>query len=226
MADVLETPDTEAGSPRVRTVNIGQADAHTWGGTTETTAIVKAAVHGQVKVGSDGLVGDDRADRVHHGGPYHAVYAYAAEDYQWWSAELGRDLPDGYFGDNLTVVGIDLSKSCIGDRWDIGTTTFEVCGPRIPCQTFARRVGEPKWVKRFTKRGHVGAYLRVVTEGSVQEGDAIAVTPVLATDNPTFVTVMEAFRAMTTEQARMPMLAEVAALPAEVRARAVAASVQ
>jgi MOSC domain-containing protein YiiM len=33
-----------------------------------------------VAVGSTGLAGDEQADRVNHGGPYKAAYAYACED--------------------------------------------------------------------------------------------------------------------------------------------------
>ena len=34
-----------------------------------------------------GVDGDEQADRVNHGGPYKAVYAYASEDAAFWAAE-------------------------------------------------------------------------------------------------------------------------------------------
>jgi MOSC domain-containing protein YiiM len=50
-----------------------------------------------------GVVGDQIFDVAHHGGDDQAVYAYAREDYDWWQQELGRDLPGGLFGENLTT---------------------------------------------------------------------------------------------------------------------------
>ena len=54
------------------------------------------------------VAGDDQADRRVHGGETKAVYAYAAEDYDWWTGELGRPVGPGTFGDNLTLAGVDL----------------------------------------------------------------------------------------------------------------------
>ena len=56
-----------------------------------------------------GLVGDQIFDIDHHGGDDQAVYAYAREDYDWWERRLGRTLPGGVFGDNLTTADVDVS---------------------------------------------------------------------------------------------------------------------
>ena len=58
------------------------------------TAIDKRPVAGPVEVTSTGLAGDRQVDRA-HGGPDKAVYAYASEDAEWWSAELGHRGPSG-----------------------------------------------------------------------------------------------------------------------------------
>lgn len=52
---------------------------------------------------------------------------------------------------------------------------LEVCGPRIPCGTFALRMGEKGWLKRFTRIGKSGAYLAIETGGTVRPGDRIEV---------------------------------------------------
>jgi MOSC domain-containing protein YiiM len=207
--------------PRLVSVNVGRPTTHTWGGKVERTAIVKAPVTDLVDVGWDGLAGDGRASPA-HAGPYHAVYAYAAEDYAAWSVTLGRDLPPGMFGENLTVAGVDLSGALLGDRWRVGTSVLEVCGPRIPCQTFARRIGEPHWVRRFTEYGATGCYLRVIEVGVLQAADDVEVEPVAEARNPAGVSVLTSFRALTTERGSLPLLADVDALPPEVRAEAVA----
>ena len=109
-----------------------------------------------------------------HGGEDQALYAYSQADADYWAAELGRDIPPGYFGENLRVAGLDATNAVIGERWKIGLDVeVEVTSPRRPCSTFQRRVGEPHWVKRFTEAGRVGAYLRVVRPGTIQAGDHI-----------------------------------------------------
>ncbi|HEU5391301.1 MAG TPA: MOSC domain-containing protein [Streptosporangiaceae bacterium] len=81
----------------------------------------------------------------------------------------------GQFGENLTTQGLDLTGTLVGERWRIGGTVVQATSPRIPCATFAHRMGEPKWVKRFTARGAAGTYLRVVVPGEISAGDRIEV---------------------------------------------------
>ena len=145
-----------------------------------TTAIDKRPVDGPVKVGRLGLYADVQTDRTHHGGEVKAVYAYAAEDADWWAEQLGRDIPPGLFGENLRVAGLDVSSARVGERWRIGDdVVLEVTLPRTPCMTFARWMGEEHngWVRRFSDARRLGAYLRVVSTGVVNAGDPIEVVP-------------------------------------------------
>lgn len=149
-------------------------------GTVGTTAIDKQPVAGAVKVGKLGLFADVQADRKHHGGEEQAVYAYAAEDADWWAEQLGRDIPPGLFGENLRVEGLEVSNARVGERWKVGdSVVLEVTVPRTPCMTFARWMGEENngWVRRFSDARRLGTYLRVVTTGSVKAGDPIEVIP-------------------------------------------------
>ncbi|HQG16134.1 MAG TPA: MOSC domain-containing protein [Ornithinibacter sp.] len=122
-----------------------------------------------------GVLGDDVVSRKHHGGSQQAVYAVAREELDWWGAELGRDLRDGMFGENLTTLGLDVDAAVVGQRWTVGSAVLEVTGPRIPCATFAAWMGERGWVRRFTERGRTGAYLAVVEPGVLSVGDIIEV---------------------------------------------------
>lgn len=142
------------------------------------TAIDKRPVDGPVRVATSGLSGDYVCDTQFHGGRNKAVYAYGAEEAHRWAAELARDLPAGWFGENLRVSGVATTDAVIGTRWCIGTAVLEVTEPRVPCGTFAHWSGEPQWVKRFTARADVGAYLRVVTPGQLQWGDPVEVLSV------------------------------------------------
>lgn len=143
------------------------------------TAIDKRAVEGEAKVTRFGLRGDVQADRKDHGGLDKALYAYSEEDAEFWEAELGRELPAGWFGENLRIEGLDLNNARIGEQWAIGSTVVvEVTMPRTPCQTFARWVGgddERGWVKRFSDARRLGAYLSVVHTGSISAGDEVTV---------------------------------------------------
>lgn len=127
--------------------------------------------------GVSGVEGDFVGNGRHHGGSGQAVYAVAREELDHWADELARDLPAGIFGENLTTQGIDVDAAEVGDVWRVGTAVLEVSGPRVPCATFAARMGEKGWVRRFAERGRSGAYLRVVEPGEIRPGDEIRVAP-------------------------------------------------
>jgi MOSC domain-containing protein YiiM len=146
------------------------------------TAIDKRPVEGKVKVTPYGLLGDVQADRKNHGGLEQAIYVYGQSDADFWAKQLGRDLPPGWFGENLLVEGMDVNAARVGEIWRIGDkVTLEVTSPRGPCQTFARWVGgddERGWVKRFAAERRLGPYLRVLETGSVEAGDEVTVVSV------------------------------------------------
>jgi MOSC domain-containing protein YiiM len=174
------------------------------------TGIDKRPVTGPVEVGDpgpkgtggSGLAGDRIADLRHHGGSEQAVYAYAGEDLAWWADSLGRELPPGSFGENLTTADLDVTGARLGERWRAGTALLQVTSPRIPCGTFAQWLGERRWEKRFTERGRPGAYLRVVEPGTVRAGDPVTVEHRPAHE----VTIGVTFRALTLESELLPRL--------------------
>ncbi|MCL6735528.1 MOSC domain-containing protein [Streptomyces neyagawaensis] len=164
---------------------------------------VRVAAPGPKGVGGSGLAGDAVCNRRHHGGNDQAVYAFAREDLDAWERELGRDLPNGSFGENLTTEGLDISGALIGERWRIGAeVVLEVTAGRVPCLTFQRHLGERGWVKRFAGKAEPGAYLRVVRPGEIRAGDPIEI--VHRPDHD--VTVALTFRATMNERALLPRL--------------------
>ncbi|WP_228993285.1 MOSC domain-containing protein [Streptomyces sp. DH8] len=198
---------------KLLTVNTGRPrrSAHT-DGPQGLTGIDKRPVEGPVEVrdpgpkgsGGSGLAGDTVCDLRHHGGSDQAVYAYAREDLDAWERELGgRTLANGVFGENFTTLGVDVSGALIGERWRVGTDlVLEVTSGRIPCRTFAGHLGEQGWVRRFTRQGVTGAYLRVVEPGTVRAGDPVEI--VHRPDHE--VTAALQFRAVTTERTLLPSL--------------------
>jgi len=170
----MPTTDDRAGLARVLAVCVVHAD-RTVPGRVGRTAIDKRPSPGRVEVGPLGLSGDHVCNTEDHGGVHQAVYAYAEEDARYWAQELGRELPAGWFGENLRIEGMTVSDAVLGARWAIGDTLLEVSAPRVPCATFGHWAGEPRWVRRFTERGHTGAYLRVIEAGSIGAGDPVEV---------------------------------------------------
>lgn len=208
---------------RVLSVNVGRERPITAKG--GTTGIDKRPVDGPVAVrapgpklagrtGASGLAGDHISDTAHHGGDDQAVYAYAREDLDAWGRELGRELPGGTFGENLTTVGVDVNGAVVGEVWEVGTALLQVSAPRIPCVTFAVWLGERRWVPRFTEVRTPGAYLRVLRDGHVAAGDAVRVLSRPAHG----VDVRTVFAATTTAPELLPLLRDVPELPAEDRA--------
>jgi MOSC domain-containing protein YiiM len=176
---------------RVASVNVGEPREVRWRGKPVRTAIFKEPVEGRVPLRRLNLDGDRQADLRVHGGPDKAVYAYPLEHYAFWQEELGRELPLGQFGENLTVEGMPLEHElAIGDRYRIGTAELVVVQPRLPCFKLGIRFADQRMVKRFLTAGRTGFYLRVEREGDVAAGDEI----VLLERDPAGVPVSEVTR--------------------------------
>jgi MOSC domain-containing protein YiiM len=206
---------------KLHSVNVGQPRPNPWK-MIKLTGIDKRPVEGPVMVsrprasgmGLVGLAGDRVYDVRNHGGPDQAVYAYAREDLDFWVAELGRELPDGVFGENLTTEGVDVNGALIGERWRIGpAVVLEASLPRVPCGTFQGWLAQGGWIKRFTIEGRTGSYFRVIEEGEIQAGDEIEI--VHRPDHD--VTVALTFRALTTAPELLPRLLAADALPRDIK---------
>ena len=140
------------------------------------TGIIKVPVP-SAQIDRLGLANDAVCDRKHHGGVDQAIYIYFADDYQFWATELGQAIVPGWFGDNLTIAGVEGRHVAIGDRFAIGPVLLEVTYHRTPCMTFAALMGDPMWVKKFHRAGRPGAYCRVLTSGTVEPGMDVTYTP-------------------------------------------------
>lgn len=159
---------------RVVSVNVGSPRNVAWNRTTVSTAIFKEPVVGRVLVRRLGLEGDSQADLSVHGGVDQAVYAYPAEHYDYWGAEVGKvPLPWGTFGENLTTQGIMESVARLGDEFRVGSVMLVVAQPRFPGYKLGVKFGTMEMVRRFQASGRSGFYLSVLEEGEVGAGDMI-----------------------------------------------------
>jgi MOSC domain-containing protein YiiM len=144
-----------------------------------------------VFVGRTNIAGDGQADRVNHGGPDKAVYAYPAEHLGAWKTERGYSDGPAMFGENISIVGVLEDEARIGDVWRWGDALLQISQPRWPCYKLALHRDDPKLLKAFVASDRCGWYLRVLEHGEAPAGGDIE----LAERHPAGVTVRDAFRA-------------------------------
>jgi MOSC domain-containing protein YiiM len=200
---------------KLLSVNRGAARNIVRKGTERVTGIYKEPVTGPLRIEKLGLAGDLVADEKHHGGPDQAIYIYGQTDYDWWAGELGSALPPGTFGENLTIAGLESTAFKIGDTLTIGGVTLQVTAPRIPCATLSAKIGDPQFVKKFSRAERPGLYCRVLQEGEVQAGDPVSV----ARYEGATVSILEMFRDAYTPDKTEAGLRRFLAAPIDIRSR-------
>lgn len=158
---------------RIISVNVGKKSPLAVGKRETITGILKQPVDHAVEVKPLGITGDKVLDTRHHGGPDQALYLYRAEDYEFWANQLGRAMPPGMFGENLTIAGLSSPGLNVGDRLRLPNLLLEITAPRIPCATLSARMGDPGFAKAFVKAERPGFYVRVIKAGTVLAGDSV-----------------------------------------------------
>ncbi len=155
-------------------VNVGLPKDVSWQGRTVFTGVFKDPAPGSRRVGRLNVDGDGQGDLSGHGGEQRAVFVYQIDSYRYWERELGRhDFVYGQFGENFTVEGLADDEVCIGDRYQIGSATFEVTQPRVTCYRVGIRMNDPQIPALLVSHHRPGFYFRVLEEGEVQAGDNI-----------------------------------------------------
>ena len=136
-----------------------------------------------IEVNCTGLIGDEQADPVAHGGLEKALYVYPQEHYSFWAELLSKErstpleLKPGYFGENLTISGLLENEVYVGDRLLIGAIECAVTKLREPCYKFTTKTKFSRAAKTMVKTAKSGWYLRVLKPGCIQAGDAITLVP-------------------------------------------------
>lgn len=137
------------------------------------TSIVRDPIPGPLQIGPEGPTNNSTAVHTEH------ILAFTSGHYDFWARELGlprKTWSWAWWGENLTVDGLDEEALRIGDLVKIGTAELEVTSPRIPCFKVAWRLGQPDTIlPRMMETGRVGFHMAVVTPGVVSVGDGIEV---------------------------------------------------
>ena len=171
-------------------VNIGQERTQQRKNYIERTGIYKLPIQEPVEIKSLGIEKDVICDKKSHGGPDQAIYVYGGADYEWWSQELGKEISLGTFGENLTISELQSAQFHVGDYLHINDVILQVTAPRIPCGTFATRMDDPQWVRKFHHTERPGLYCRVIKEGFVQAGDIVSIESYLGET----ISILQMFR--------------------------------
>ena len=143
---------------------------------TSLSAIDKQRVN-HCQVASQGMVGDEQAEPF-HGGPDRALLQFDTRHYSTLAArfpDAAERFVPGSFGENLVVAGMSETTMCIGDKVQAGSVVLEVAQPRLPCFKLNHQFHVPELSRYVQDQGMGGWFYRVLEQGSIAEGDAIAV---------------------------------------------------
>lgn len=117
-----------------------------------------------------GVVGDAKG-----GGGRRQLNVMRAETVADLRAE-GFHAGPGELGEQVVVAGLEEADLAVGNRLRVGAAVIEVTLPRTGCLRFERIQGKAKQ----TVEGRLGVMARVVADGEVAVGDAVAVAAAAA----------------------------------------------
>nr|WP_318384487.1 6-hydroxyaminopurine reductase [uncultured Enterobacter sp.] len=138
------------------------------------SAIAKIQMEGELTLTETGIVGDEQAEKVIHGGPDRALCHYPREHYAQWA----RDFPEQAalfvapaFGENLSTEGLTEQDVHIGDIFRWGEALIQVTQPRSPCFKLNFHFAISNLSEVMQNSGKTGWLYRVIAGGKVA-GDA------------------------------------------------------
>lgn len=136
------------------------------------SAIKKQPVTESLWLSRNGLQGDQVAAEV-HGGPSRAMHVFCSDNYAFYNAKAGFDLPVPAFGENLTLSDYDEAAANVGDVLQIGEAVIQVSQPTERCAKIGQSLGLPQMLKWIHEELRTGFYVRVLQEGKVRHDDDI-----------------------------------------------------
>ena len=132
------------------------------------TGFFKKPVDERIFLGESGFHGDGVGDSRIHGGQDLAVCAYFVDHFDYWQAELDKEMKPGAFGENLSLSGINEKQIYIGDIFRLDEAEIEVSQPRQPCHKLNKVFGFQGMACKVQKTGYTGCYFRVKKEEYVK----------------------------------------------------------
>jgi MOSC domain-containing protein YiiM len=129
-------------------------------------------------IGRRGLVGDQQAERQHHGRPLQALCLWSQDVIDALQAE-GHPVNAGAAGENLTLAGIDWTTIRPGVRLSVGDALVEISAFATPCVKNAQWFADGKFrrIDHGLNPGWSRAYAWVLEGGTVAPGAPVVVEP-------------------------------------------------
>lgn len=129
------------------------------------------------EVAHRGLIGDDQADKRHHGHPEQALCVWSLEVIEALQDE-GHPIEPGYAGENITVAGLDWTLVVPGITLLFGDSVIApVTFDATPCAKNAAWFTERDF-RRMSHERHPGwsrMYTSVTAGGTIRVGDPVRI---------------------------------------------------
>ena len=147
------------------------------------SSILKDQYVEEIEIGPLGGVMDTQADKLHHGGPFKAVYTYDIAHHDYWrELDSSINLFNGCFGENITTKGLKEESVEVGDQFSFGEVVLQATIPRIPCSKLNMQFQDDRFIKKFIQSHCYGLYFSVVRPGVIHFGDEIQLLKKSSTD--------------------------------------------
>lgn len=156
--------------PIISSLFLGKTQTVPFGKKQVETAIFKSITKSRHYLSKTGLIGDEQADKVYHGGSEKALCVYLEKSYHYWNNIHHHPLEHGSFGENITLTSLTEEDVYIGDIFQLGEAVVQVSQPRQPCFKLGIRNDWKELTLLSRESGFTGFYLRVLQEGFIQEG--------------------------------------------------------
>lgn len=158
----MKVLSTNRSDKRIITINNAEVE----------TGMFKVPVPEGITITENGVLSDTVCDLRYHGGRDKACYIFGRNNYPYFQ----KLYPDakwetGFFGENIELDVLNESQLFIGDKYQIGEAVIQIAQPRTPCSKLGYRFGNMASLKDFINSPHPGAYVRVLKDGLVCEGD-------------------------------------------------------
>jgi ferredoxin-NADP reductase/MOSC domain-containing protein YiiM len=195
---------------RVVALFVGQPVSCRINGADEPTAFTRGKPEKALTLSRDSIDGNRLGTPRRLGAENHAVYLFHDDHRRHFEDLLGRDIPPGAFGENVTYSGPKEDVLRIGDRLRIGSAEVALTLPRIPCYKLAHFMGtDPGFPSAFSATGRTGIYARICEPGEIGPDSPITVTH----SDPANATIAELNEVLTGAHPSPDAIARVIASP-------------